>query len=207
MLDRLICDRRASSAAEFALVLPAALLLLFGIIDVGRYAWQLNEYEKATQMGARYAVVTNLVSEALADEDLTWVGEPSCGGNCVAGQTIVDADALGTITCTSASCSLDGNFPGNWTSDVDDTAFGNLVARMQQYQPRIAAADVRVEYRGSGIGFAGDPNKPEVAPIVTVRIANAQYDSIGLSLVGGTISLPDFSYSLTMEDGEGAAAS
>ena len=80
MLCRLILDRRASSAAEFALVLPAALLLLFGIIDVGRYAWQLNEYEKATQMGARHAVMLDggvsaqlLVRDA-AGRAQTWKG-------------------------------------------------------------------------------------------------------------------------------------
>jgi len=189
------------------LVLPAALLMLFGIIDVGRYAWQLNEYEKATQMGARYAVATNVVSEALAADDLTWVSEPYCDGNdCIAGQTI-DADGLGTIECSSANCQLDGNFPGSFDTGVDTDAFGNLVARMRTFQPRIAAADVRVEYRGSGLGFAGDPHKPEIAPLVTVRVANAQYDSITLSLVGGTVPLPDFSYTLTLEDGEGTVAS
>lgn len=207
MTTRFLADCRAASAAEFALVLPAALLMLFGVIDVGRYAWQLNEYEKATQMGARYAAVTYLASEALADPDLTWVDEPYCDGDdCVAGQTI-DAAGLGTITCSSASCSLDGNFPGSFDVGVDADAFGNIVSRMRRFQPRIAAEDVRVEYRGSGIGFAGDPHKPEIAPLVTVRVADAQYDSITLSLFGGSVPLPDFSYSLTLEDGEGTAAS
>ena len=80
MLGRLLSSQSASSAAEFALVLPAALLMLFGVIDVGMYAWQINEYEKATQMGARFAVVTDVVSEALANEDLTFVGDNTCGG-------------------------------------------------------------------------------------------------------------------------------
>jgi hypothetical protein len=206
LLRWLLDDRRASSAAEFALVLPAALLLLFGIIDVGRYAWQLNEYEKATQMGARFAVVTDVVSEGLADEDLTYVGDSSCGaGTLVAGQKIC-AEALGAIVCTASACTCEGNCPDN-AGSLDDEAFGRIVARMQQFQPRIAGADVRVEYRGSGLGFAGDPHKPEIAPIVTVRVDNAQYDSISLSLVGGTISLPDFSYSLTLEDGDGEVSS
>ena len=207
MLRRFLSDQRATGAAEFALVLPAALLMLFGVIDVGRYAWQLNEYEKATQMGARYAVVTDVVSEGLADEDLTWIGEPYCGaGTCVAGQTI-GAEGLGTIVCSSASCTLSGNFPDSFDTGVDSTAFNNIVARIRRFQPRIAPADVRVEYRGSGIGFAGDPHKPEVAPIVTVRIVGAQYNPITLSPFGGSVPLPDFSYSLTLEDGEGTASS
>ena len=207
MLRRFLSDQRAAGAAEFALVLPAALLMLFGVLDVGRYAWQLNEYEKATQMGARYAVVTDVVSEGLADEDLSWIGEPYCGaGTCVAGQTI-GAEGRGTIVCSSASCTLSGNFPDSFDTGVDSTAFNNIVARIRRFQPRIAPADVRVAYRGSGIGFAGDPHKPEVAPIVTVRIVGAQYNPITLSPFGGSVPLPDFSYSLTLEDGEGTASS
>jgi Flp pilus assembly protein TadG len=61
LLRQLLRDRRAASAAEFALVLPLLLVLMFGIIDMGRFFWQLNESEKATQMGARMAVVTTPV--------------------------------------------------------------------------------------------------------------------------------------------------
>ncbi|WP_246444371.1 TadE family protein [Sphingomonas sediminicola] len=53
-----------ATAAEFAMVLPLLILFLFGIIDVGRYMWTLNQVEKATQMGARMAVVTNMVPGA-----------------------------------------------------------------------------------------------------------------------------------------------
>ena len=151
--------------------------------------------------------MTDVVSEGLADEDLSWIGEPYCGaGTCVAGQTI-GAEGLGTIVCSSASCTLSGNFPDSFDTGVDSTAFNNIVARIRRFQPRIAPADVRVEYRGSGIGFAGDPHKPEVAPIVTVRIVGAQYNPITLSPFGGSVDLPDFSYSLTLEDGEGTASS
>lgn len=197
-------NTRAASAAEFAMVLPLALLLLFGIIDVGRYAWQLNEYEKATQMATRMAVVTDIVSTGLADEDLTYVGDESCGAALNPGQRICAA-ALGTIICTSTGCTCTGNCPtGAATRNAD--AFNLIVGRVQQFQPRVAASQVSVEYRGSGVGFAGDPNKPEIAPVVTVRVNNAQYEAITLSPIGGTVSLPDFSYSLTLEDGEGSVS-
>jgi Flp pilus assembly protein TadG len=207
VLRRFIHDSEATTAAEFALVLPTALLLLFGIVDVGRYAWQLNEYEKATQMGARYAAVTDVASAALADADLTWVGEPYCdGGTCTAGANI-DVDGLGTVTCSITACAVDGNFPDSFDTTVDATAFGNIVARMRTFEPRIATADVRVDYRGSGIGFAGDPEKPEISPVVTVRVEGARYHPITLSPFGGSVDLPSFSYSLTLEDGEGTVAS
>jgi hypothetical protein len=74
---------------------------------------------------------------------------------------------------------------------------------MQAIQPDITPGSVRVVYQGSGLGFAGDPNKPEIAPLVTVRIVDATYTPISLSPFGATVGLPDFSYTLTLEDGEG----
>lgn len=203
--------RRAASAAEFALVLPAALLLLFGVIDVGHYAWVLNEYEKATQMGTRYAVVTDVVSVGLASDTLTYIGEPYCRDtagtlvNCAPGDRI-DASALGSVVCTAQGCTVSGNTPPN-AAQVETVAFGKLVTHMRRFQPRIADGAVAVEYRGSGLGYAGDPSKPEIAPLVTVRVNNAVYNPIVLSPLNLSVPLPDFSYSLTMEDGEGASAS
>ncbi|MBD3729563.1 MAG: pilus assembly protein [Sphingomonadales bacterium] len=206
---RFIIDRRGASGAEFAMILPLALLLLFGVIDVGVYAWNLNEYEKATQMGARFAVVTDVISPGLRDQ--SYIGY-TCSGAVAplaAGQTIC-ADALGTVACTVAGCTCDtnaGNCPGGTLSPTDTVAIDRIIARMHQYEPSIDPAHVVVEYRGSGLGYAGDPNKPEIAPIVTVRIIDESYRPIVLSPFGGQVPLPDFSYSLTLEDGEGSASS
>ena len=59
LLARLLRCNQAASSAEFALVLPLLLVLLFGVIDAGRFMWEYNRAEKATQMGVRYAVVTD----------------------------------------------------------------------------------------------------------------------------------------------------
>ena len=74
MTGRLRLDRSGASAVEFALVLPLLLLFLFGIIDAGRYLWEVNKAEKATHYGARMAVVTNVVSPALAATNYVGVG-------------------------------------------------------------------------------------------------------------------------------------
>ena len=63
---RLLRDRSAASAAEFALVLPLLIVFLLGIIDAGRFMWEYNEAEKATQMGARYAVVADPAATGLS---------------------------------------------------------------------------------------------------------------------------------------------
>jgi hypothetical protein len=205
MIKRFLADCSGTSAAEFALVLPAALLILFGVIDVGNYAWTLNEYEKATQMGARYAVVTDVISPAIVTK--SYVGE-NCGGTPLDAGDRICGSALGAVICDGTGCTCATTpCPGGTLSPVDTTDYDGLVARMRQFQPRIPANAVSVEYRGSGLGYAGDPNKPEIAPLVTVRVRDVNYNPISLSPLGLSVPLPDFSYSLTLEDGEGANAS
>jgi len=207
MVRRFIKENRGTTAAEFALILPVALLMLFGVIDVGSYAWTLNEYEKATQMGARYAVVTDVISPALVEE--TYVGV-TCDGVVLEPGSRICSSALGAVICDAQGCTCDasqGSCPSGTLSPTDATDYNALLARMRQFQPRIPDNAVSVEYRGSGLGFAGDPNKPEIAPIVTVRVRDVNYNAITLSPFGLSVPLPDFSYSLTMEDGIGSNAS
>src|SRR3954447_26276330 len=100
-VHRLLRSTDASSAAEFGLVLPLFLVLLFGVIDAGRFMWESNEAEKATQVGARVAIVTNVLSSGLRDE--TYAGKTVGGTTLAAGDTI-PAAALGTMVCTSTGC-------------------------------------------------------------------------------------------------------
>lgn len=62
------------------MVLPLFLIFVFGTIDAGLYGWTLNRDEKATQMGARMAVVTDPVVGNLG---LDFVGQ-SVGGKVLA---------------------------------------------------------------------------------------------------------------------------
>ncbi len=49
-------------------MLPLLILFLFGIIDGGRFLWEINKAEKATQAGARVAVVTDVISTGLGTQ-------------------------------------------------------------------------------------------------------------------------------------------
>ena len=48
ILRALFAVKRAASAAEFAMVLPLLIILLFGIIDAGRYKWSVNRAESSS---------------------------------------------------------------------------------------------------------------------------------------------------------------
>ena len=214
-LARLLRNQSGAGAAEFALVLPVAILFLLGIIDAGRYAWALNRIEKAVQSGARYAVTTDIVPDQLNGKSFIGFNCPS--GTLTPGQPIC-AEALGTITCSidngSASCVCVPTSAGsascaNVTGSPDSTALNNIVQRVRVIDPSVTPDLVNVIYSGSGIGFAGDPRADddgnqlsEVAPVVTVEVESVAFRLF--FLLGATVDLPAFSYSLTLEDGEGA---
>ena len=195
MIRRLRLDRSGASAVEFALVLPLLLLLLFGIIDAGRFLWEVNKAEKATQYGARMAVVTNVVSPALAVTNYVGVGGLTQGD-------VIPASALSPVTCSRASCACSGTCPSGYAT-TDTAAFDAIVARMQAMKPDIAASNVRISYRGSGLGYAGDPNGMEIAPLVTVELTGAQFRPITTFLFT-TLTLPNFRTTLTAEDSAGS---
>jgi len=193
-------DVGGAGAAEFALLLPLSAMFLVGLIDAGRLFYDLNRGEKATQIGARWAVVTDPIAPELTST--SYVGQVVGGVTLTQGDRI-PAAALGLITCTSTSCTCTTNpCPGSLTRNA--VPFDNLLLRMQEILPRIGAANLIVEYRGSGLGYAGDPNGRDISPLVTVRIAGLTYSPF--ILFGGDVDLPDFSYALTMEDAAGTGS-
>lgn len=199
MMRRLRLDTGGNSAAEFALVLPLLMIALFGIIDGGIYFWEVNKAEKATQMGARFAVVTDPVAQGLVDED--YVGQYGLTQG-----DVIPATALDPVVCTdSGDCSCTGNCPGDLTRD--SAAFDAIVDRMQMFKQDITAAQVIVTYTGSGVGYAGDPNGMEIAPLVTVELDNATFTPLTSMLFGGiSVNLPTFRTTLTAEDSSGSTS-
>lgn len=197
MIRRLRLDRSGASAAEFALVLPLLVLLLLGILDVGRLLWDVNRAEKATQVGARVAIVTDVLDDAMALE--SYVGQ-TVGGVTLTQGDIIPAEALGELECTDAGCTcLSGSCPA--TGTFDTASFDRIVTRMQFMKPDIQPADVKITYRGSGLGFAGDPNGMEIAPLVTVEL-DSEFSPLVL-FGAADVPLPTFRSTLTAEDSAG----
>lgn len=198
------CDR-AATAAEFALVLPLMLLFILGLIDVGRFLWEVNKGEKATQVGARMAVVTDPVSTGLVDANFASATLPP--------GELIPASALGNLVCTATACSC-ADCPTTIAGGVNSAAFNAIVARMAQIKPGITAADVEISYRGSGFGFAGAPSAGpgagaappetmEISPLVTVALKDLSFTPLStLFLVD--LNLPKFATTMTAEDSAGA---
>lgn len=193
-LCRLARDPRGGAGAEFAMVLPLLVIMLFAIIDGGRFVWEYNRAEKATQVGARMAVVTDVISTDLRDND--YVGVLGLGP----GQRI-PPEALGTIVCNASTCTCSGACTGIGAGH-NAAAFANLVNRMRQIKPDIAANNVEVVYRGSGLGYAGDPTGMSLSPLVSVRLKDMTFQPV-TSLLFLEIPMPSFTTTLTAEDSVG----
>jgi Flp pilus assembly pilin Flp len=209
--NRFKADNSGGPAAEFALVLPIMILFLFGIIDVGRLMWTWNQAEKATQMGVRYAVVTNMVPPGLSDYSFSIDGGLLQGApipkSSFGGAQCQLASATDPNSALSCTCFTGETCPPLGTPTNDAAApFPNIVNRMNAIYPSIAKNNVVVEYAYSGLGYAGDPFGPDVAPLVTVRLRNMTFTPILLQVFGGSITLPDFRASLTLEDGVGSTS-
>ena len=194
-------DRTAATAAEFAMVLPLLILFILGIIDVGRLMWEWNQAEKATQMGVRFAVVTNIVPTGLADYDFTTISGVLQGAPINA-TIFPGVSCTGTASSASCTCKASCTFP----TTANATWFNNIVTRMSLIDSRITAPNVVVDYSPSGLGFAGNPYGADVAPIVTVRLRNMQFRPLLGRPFGGTINMAGFDASMTMEDGAGTVS-
>jgi hypothetical protein len=86
------------------------------------------------------------------------------------------------------------------------TAFQNIVTRMALMYPPITASNVRVTYKNVGLGFAGDPDGPDVSTLVTVRLTGLDFHPITCLVFACTIPMPDFRASLTLEDASGSVS-
>jgi len=197
MIRNLIRDRSGSSAAEFAMVLPLLLIMLFGIIDAGRWLWTYNKAEKATMMGARYAVVADPIADGL---DSSYLGV----GGLTQGDSI-PASAFGQVSCTDTTCTCQ-TAPCPTLGTITQQKFRNIVDRMKLFLPDIDYSDVTILYSSSGLGYAGNPSGADVSPLVTVRLGDPnriQFRPITAFLIA-SMNMPITTTTLTAEDLRGS---
>lgn len=73
-------EARGQGLAEFALVLPIFLLVVFGMIDVGRVVWATDNITNAAREGARFASVHggSFISACPVGPNLTGTPAPTC---------------------------------------------------------------------------------------------------------------------------------
>lgn len=187
-----------AALVEFTIVMTLLFTVLFGFVDFGYALYQWNAASKAVQVGARLASVSYPVDTGL----ITFTGLD--GTNTPGGPSLT----YSRICNGSAnSCSGGGTFSAANLNRVvrgSDGVCGGTVAPLRPGMCdifwRIQPANVVVEYRHSGLGYASRPNGP--VPTIRVRLQNLNFQFIFLGgLLGFTnIAIPAMASTVTGED-------
>jgi len=204
MLPRLLRDERGSHSVEFVFVFWCLILLTLGIIDFSRAVFDWNAVEKATQVGAREAVIRDPVAIPIKTYfECNPPGDPNeVGLRCAdpAGGIRTECD-FGTVVCTSTGCTHNGTALA--ATKLDQTVFSAIVAAMQGALPRLQPDNVTLTYKPSELGFIGKPDGPVTE--LTAAVNGVPFDFLGLSLFVMPIydnpwTVPTLSVTLTGED-------
>lgn len=186
-------DEQGATAVEFSIVALIVILMFLGIMDLARFAWELNSQKAAARAGARYAAVHPPVADALLNVD-----GMACGLN---GGSLISNGLVADIRCTSSLCSVTkAGSCVNPASKAPNGNFSKVVGYMQGYDPRISASNVVIEYKERGMGVAGNPYGTDVSPLITVSVTGAPFQPIALRMFGVTFNMPSVATTMTAED-------
>lgn len=199
-------DEDGAALVEFALVMTAFFLLLFGGLEMSNMYYQWNAATKAMQFGARLAAVSGPAASTLtAYTGLTNGLQPGDPLPANAYDSTCTANtSASAVTCT-------GGFTGSSTAfrrivfgDPSRTACAATPSAetvgMCNYFGRLMANNVSIRYQYTGLGYAGRPGGP--VPTVTVSLRNLQYSFVVLNnlMVVAPINIPAFPTTVTGED-------
>ncbi|MEC8630195.1 MAG: TadE/TadG family type IV pilus assembly protein [Pseudomonadota bacterium] len=193
-------DERGATLVELGMVMPAFLLLFFGIIDFGRLSFHVVTAEKALQIAARIAAVRPPACDGVAVINTVGVvpnGEiaPKYGTNCRAGSTVCSQPS--DVTCA-------GDETNDTVAEIWPLISGALPIGA-------TAADLQFTYASDpNLGFLGGP----FVPVLTVTLTNQTFTFVSpLGTLAGmtgaadnpdlpamSIPFPDLSVSLPAED-------
>lgn len=127
---------RGQTLVEFALVFPVFILLLFGLLDMGRFVYLNSTLSQAAREGARVASVEASWLGS-SDPSCGTFGGPTCPANVAALRTDVTAAVnrmiapFGPIATGSVYLSCDATSPptGAWTTQsCNATSSGGLTS-------------------------------------------------------------------------------
>lgn len=196
-----IREENGTTMVEMALVGTLLLVLALGFVDFGYAFYQWNAANKAVQVGARLASVSNPVAtgltlEAGAPANPDDVGQPVPSGTY---DYVCTANSAGTASCSCAAGTCQ-------SLTADQTAF-NLILNgdatrpgMKSFFPALKASEVRIEYDATGLGYWTRPGGP--VPTIKVSIVNHPFQFFFLGgLLGFTnITMPNMLSTVTGED-------
>jgi Flp pilus assembly pilin Flp len=202
----LLHDEAGAVFAEFALLLPLLVVVVFGSVDFLYAFYQWNAAAKAVEVGARIAAVSDPVAAGL---------------NRLSNQAVINGAVPGTpvpgfvVTCKENNCGCEGTCPGLAGNLFDAAAMKRIVfgrgsalcgdatsydtTGMCDVLTSITPDNVVIVYRQTGLGYAGRPGGP--VPTITVSLQNMEFKFFFLTaLMGMKIAIPPMTTTITAED-------
>jgi len=202
-------DETGAVLVEISILLPIVITILCGSIDFLYAFYQWNAAAKAVQVGARIAAVSDPVAAGLNDlTNLVVLNGSVAPRRPMPGFTFTCDGRVETCTCS-------GNCPGISANPYNAAAMNRIIfgrgsssctdattyyaTGMCDILPSITAANVRIVYTQTGLGYAGRPGGP--VPTITVSLQDLQFQFFFLSyLLGRNIPIPAMATTITAED-------
>ena len=221
-LRRLAADTGGAVFLEFTLFVAVFFTLLFGIIDFTLAFYQWNAATKAVQLGARLAAVSDPVAPELAEFtglDPASPGDPMPNFTAVCrggGGGAPECDCTG-FDCTYSATAMDNLVYGRGNTSCmspNDPGFTPRNVGMCNFFWRVTPANVVVEYRYTGLGYAGRPGAEyadgefasHAVPTVSVRLGEPAeplpfvFVMVGAFMGYNEIPIPGLLSTVTGED-------
>jgi Flp pilus assembly protein TadG len=183
------CERGATTV-EFVVVVPVFLILFLLVIEVASAFFWWKTAEKATQLGARIAIVRDAAVTDLPLRNPKRDGAVF-GIACAAASNPCNFDNQSTWICTGTG------------STCNSVAFQVIMSEMRRiFGQAITDDNLTITYKYVGLGYAGGP----FIPSVTVTLSGVRFGLFmgflsGLAGAGDALLfLPDISATLTGED-------
>lgn len=167
---RLLQDEGGATIVEFTVIVVLFLMTTFGIVKLGLALYWWTSAEKATQLGARLAVVSTPLVGTDAD------CPPAAG-------------SLPAINCKTAEgifgqpCRLSPS-PCTGFATVASAASDRIFQSMQARFPWLTPANVVIRYEYVQLGFAGGPP----VPAVTVELQDVFFPFIAIDALVNFVS-------------------
>lgn len=139
---RLLAHRGGASGVEFALLLPALIVLMIGAVDVGTLTFQEMEVTAAAHAGAQYALrygwnQTAIQTAVTGATPLTVTATP-------APQLLKACVTGGVVTTVSGSTCSGGGSPGNYVQVNAQAAVSPLIVWSAIAMPSSLSAQAMV---------------------------------------------------------------
>jgi Flp pilus assembly protein TadG len=183
-------DQAGSVLVETTVLIPIVFVFLLGSVDFLMAFYQWNIATKAVQVGARIAVVSDPVADGLntLSTSVLTAAPPVPAGDPMPIFDVTCDGATASCSCTGA-CTGVGTFSWAAMNKIvcgRDNTSGAQCDYSTQCQstsayfrgmcdifPSITAANVRIRYTQTGLGFAGRSGGP--VPTVTVSLQNLPF--------------------------------